>query len=66
MYNNKMDTYQVVKGPDLEGYEEAKCSVAFTGGNQKNGKIWVDLACTPLWEDNLDENLVYALCGRQP
>ena len=34
MYNNKMDTYQVVKGSDLEGYEEANVQWAFTGGNQ--------------------------------
>lgn len=52
MYNNKMDTYQVVKGSDLEGYEEANVQWAFTGGNQKNGNIWVDLAYISV-EDNL-------------
>ena len=65
MYNNKMDTYQVVKGSDLEGYEEANVQWAFTGGNQKNGNIWVDLAYISV-EDNLDETLVYAYVDGNP
>ena len=60
----KMDTYQVVKGSDLEGYEEANVQWAFTGGNQKNENIWVDLAYISV-EDNLGRNPGLCLCGRQ-
>ena len=65
VYNTNLDSYEVVTGADLENIDQDEIQWAFTGGNEKNGNIWVDLAYVSV-ENDPNETLVYGYVAGNP
>ena len=65
VYNTNLDSYEVVTGADLENIDQDEIQWAFTGGNEKNGNIWVDLAYVSV-ENDPNETLVYGYVSGNP